>query len=325
MISKLANYTNLTKHFTPGRNGKTVDTITIHCTASASEFATAKSICDYFAKSDRECSSNYAVGGDGSIACCVDEDNRSWCTGGTKTVCGETGSMNDYHAITIETVSNLTGNIVTPKAIEATIDLCVDICLRYGKTKAVWFGDNAEKMISYKAKPNEMKFTWHRWFANKACPGAAIMDEMDYIINSINKALSSGTKTPEKSVVLYRVQLGAFVSKKYAERLRDMVRKTIASDAFITKVGDYYKVQVGAYGVYKNAVEMRQVCRDAGYKDAWITEIEIEKPVSKSVEELAAEVIAGKWGFGSERREKLTAAGYDYDAVQELVNKIMEG
>ena len=325
MISKLATYTNLNNHFTPGRNGKTVDTITIHCTASASEFVTAKSICDYFAKTDRESSPNYAVGGDGTIACCVDEENRSWCTGGTKTVCGETGSMNDYHAITIETASNLSGSIVTPKAIEATIKLCVDICRRYGKTKAIWFGDNAEKMISYKAKPNEMKFTWHRWFAKKACPGSAIMGEMGYIIDSINKALSSDTKTPEKPVVLYRLQLGAFVSKKYAERLRDDVRKTIAPDAFITKVGDYYKVQVGAYSVYKNAVEMRQVCRDAGYKDAWITEIEINKPVGKSVDELAAEVIAGKWGRGSERREKLTAAGYDYDAVQKIVNKIMEG
>ena len=40
----------------------------------------------------------------------------------------------------------------------------------------------------------------------------------------------------------------------------------------------------------------------------------------KRVDQLAAEVIAGQWGNGAERREKLTAAGYDYDAVQAAVN-----
>lgn len=37
----------------------------------------------------------------------------------------------------------------------------------------------------------------------------------------------------------------------------------------------------------------------------------------KSVEELAKEVIAGKWGNGNEHREKLQTNGYDYDAVQD--------
>ena len=43
----------------------------------------------------------------------------------------------------------------------------------------------------------------------------------------------------------------------------------------------------------------------------------------KSVEELAKEVIAGKWGNGNERREKLQANGYDYDSVQDRVNWIL--
>jgi hypothetical protein len=33
------------------------------------------------------------------------------------------------------------------------------------------------------------------------------------------------------------------------------------------------------------------------------------------VETIAKEVIAGKWGNGTERKKKLTAAGYDYSAV----------
>lgn len=44
---------------------------------------------------------------------------------------------------------------------------------------------------------------------------------------------------------------------------------------------------------------------------------------TKSVEELANEVIAGKWGNGQERKDKLTAAGYDYNAVQNKVNELL--
>lgn len=43
----------------------------------------------------------------------------------------------------------------------------------------------------------------------------------------------------------------------------------------------------------------------------------------KTVDELAAEVIAGKWGNGTDRRLRLTSAGYDYEAVQRRVNEIL--
>ena len=49
-----------------------------------------------------------------------------------------------------------------------------------------------------------------------------------------------------------------------------------------------------------------------------------KKPTKKkSVDELAQEVIAGKWGAGEERKKRLTDAGYDYHAVQNRVNEIM--
>ena len=45
----------------------------------------------------------------------------------------------------------------------------------------------------------------------------------------------------------------------------------------------------------------------------------------KSLEEIAAEVIAGEWGVGNDRRQRLTAAGYNYQEVQKLVNQILKG
>lgn len=47
----------------------------------------------------------------------------------------------------------------------------------------------------------------------------------------------------------------------------------------------------------------------------------IGKKPSKSIEDLAREVIAGKWGNGSERNEKLKKAGYDAVLVQKEVNR----
>lgn len=44
---------------------------------------------------------------------------------------------------------------------------------------------------------------------------------------------------------------------------------------------------------------------------------------SKSIEEIAKEVIAGKWGNGSERRARLQAAGYAYTTVQNKVNELL--
>ena len=45
------------------------------------------------------------------------------------------------------------------------------------------------------------------------------------------------------------------------------------------------------------------------------------QPTKKSNEEIAAEVWAGKWGTGEERKNRIQAAGYDYNTIQGLVNK----
>lgn len=45
---------------------------------------------------------------------------------------------------------------------------------------------------------------------------------------------------------------------------------------------------------------------------------------AKTVDELAQEVLDGKWGNGTDRKERLTAAGYDYSAVQAKVNALVK-
>lgn len=44
-------------------------------------------------------------------------------------------------------------------------------------------------------------------------------------------------------------------------------------------------------------------------------------PTKKSNEEIAREVISGAWGNGQDRKDRLTNAGYDYNAIQRIVNE----
>lgn len=50
-----------------------------------------------------------------------------------------------------------------------------------------------------------------------------------------------------------------------------------------------------------------------------------QKPVKKSIDEIAKEVIAGQWGNGQDRVNRLQEAGYNYEEVQNKVNQLLGG
>lgn len=189
--SPLVSYTNLTKNKTTGRKGKKIDTITIHCFVGQ---VTAKRGCDYFAETDRQCSSNYVVGKDGDIGLSVEEKNRAWTTGGEYTVNGETGSMNDYHAVTIEVASETKSPYkVTPEAYSALVKLVADIAKRNNMGELKWKNDK-----TLVGKPEEQNLTLHSWFANKSCPGKYLQDRMGDIAREANILNGIVEKTPQK-------------------------------------------------------------------------------------------------------------------------------
>ena len=59
------------------------------------------------------------------------------------------------------------------------------------------------------------------------------------------------------------------------------------------------------------------------YNEDIIKENENQGEIKKTIEELAKEVIDGKWGDGEDRKKRLEKAGYDYNAVQDRVNEIL--
>lgn len=310
--SPLVTYKRITNNKTSPRN-HAIDTITIHCIVGQ---WTAKQGCDYFATTDRECSANYVVGKDGSIGLSVEEKDRSWCS---------SSSSNDHRAITIEVASNTAHPYaVTDEAYNALIKLVADICKRNGIKKLLWKADKS--LIGQVDKQN---MTVHRWFANKSCPGEYLYSRHSDIAAKVNALLgdSAGeTAQTPTTQTLYRVQVGAYSKKANADAMLEKIKKA-GFDTYMVQVDGLYKVQVGAYSKKSNADAMAAKLKASGF-DTYIT-TKSGTAVSagtqkKSVTELAKEVIAGKWGNGSDRKNRLTQAGYDYATVQAKVNELMK-
>lgn len=85
-------------------------------------------------------------------------------------------------------------------------------------------------------------------------------------------------------------------------------------------------------GKWGNGSDRKNRLTTAGYNygevqarvDALLSGKTSSAPAKKSVDTLAKEVIRGDWGNGATRKKKLTAAGYDYAAVQKRVNELLK-
>ena len=111
---------------------------------------------------------------------------------------------------------------------------------------------------------------------------------------------------------------------------------TATTTANLTKADDIiYRVRKSAndaksqIGAYKNLDSAKALAdKNSGYS---VFEKNSGKLVytpgtgnKKTVTEIAKEVIQGKWGNGEDRKNRLTKAGYDYQAVQAEVNRLMK-
>ena len=298
--SKLISYTKISPNRTSPRNHK-IDTVTIHCVVGQCSVETLGNV---FAPTSRQASCNYGIGADGRIGMYCEEKDRSWCS---------SNAANDNRAITIEVASDTKHPYtVNAKAYAALIDLLVDICKRNGIPRLVWSTSKADR-VNHK---NGCNMTVHRDYANKSCPGEYLYSRHAQIASEVNKRLGSTDTRPQPEKVLYRVQTGAFRNKAGAEALLQQV-KAKGFDTYMVKVNGLYKVQVGAFAQKSNAIAMAAKLKAAGFSTYVVS------GGGKSVEEIAREVLQGKWGNGADRKARLEAAGYDYAEVQAKVNTLV--
>lgn len=139
------------------------------------------------------------------------------------------------------------------------------------------------------------------------------------------------TKKPAAPAAFYRVQVGAFTKKANADKKLQAVKAAGFEDAFIACVdSQLWRVQVGAFAEKANAEKRMAELKAAGFS-GYVTKLSGDPvpaapaPVQKkTVDEIAKEVIQGKWGNGSDRKKRLTEAGYDYSEVQKRVNALLK-
>ena len=178
--SSLTTYQKLSPNRTSPRTGK-VRRLTPHALAgnlSVEAALNLSSFQNYDPAAGASC--NYVIGSDGRAGLCVPETHRAWTT---------SNRANDQEAITFEISNDGKGPDwhMSDAAINAWLDLAVDIAIFYGYKKVAYYGNK-----DINGAPDEMIITLHRWWANKACPGDYFIRQLPWLVKEINKRLNDG-------------------------------------------------------------------------------------------------------------------------------------
>ena len=128
--------------------------------------------------------------------------------------------------------------------------------------------------------------------------------KLKYVDYTVEKPVEP---TPEPTKVAHKVGdvvniNGVFISSSSTKKLNPLIKK-----------GTITKIVPGAKNPYllnKGLI-------------GW-TNDECIVSTKKSVDEIAREVIQGKWGNGTDRKNKLEKAGYNYKEVQTRVNQLLK-
>ena len=312
--SNMVAYTKLSPNHS-GQRTHGIDRITPHCVVGQ---CTAEGLGDWFAKSSTQASSNYGIDKNGRVGLYVEEKNRSWCS---------SSGANDQRAVTIECASDTSEPYAMNSAVYATlIKLCVDICKRNGKKKLIWFGDK-DKTLNYSPKSDEMILTVHRWFANKSCPGNWLYARLGDLASKVTAQLGGAASTPAggSQTPVSKFPAVPFTVKVIIDdqnyrsepSMNGKVNGQTGKGVFtIMEVRDGWgRLKSGAGWIY---LENPSYCTIGNTSSSAV------KTTTKSVDTLAREVIQGKWGNGTDRKNRLTAAGYNYSAVQKRVNELLK-
>ena len=181
--------------------------------------ATAENIAKNFNVNGN--SANYVIGSDGTIISCVPEEYRAWTS---------SSEDNDTQAITVE-VCNTTGDPewrVSDAALEALINLGVDICRRHNLPGFTWTGDKNGTL------------TTHKMFWATSCPGPYLESKMPYISEQISKRIKGD------NTMVYKINLDDLKKQGYTSISFEMGAVAETPSAPTITVGSKVKIKYGA-------------------------------------------------------------------------------
>lgn len=281
----------LKKHFTKGRGGHKIDKIVVHYNAGNLTVEGCYSVWQ-----NRAASAHYQVEDDGRIGQLVWDRDTAWHCG--------VFSQNQ-RSIGIEHANRPNGTI-TEKCLDNGAHLVAALCHLYGLGRPEWL----------------VNVFPHKYFKATSCPGQIYGSQKDAYIKRAQKWYdemagggSQPAPKPEPDFSSYTVKV---------TDLPLNIRKGPGTDeeivGRITEPGIFTIVEEGTG---PGSSRWGRLKSGAGWIALDLTSKGSTAPQKKPVDEIAREVIAGKWGNGSDRKRRLKEAGYDYSAVQAAVNRMM--
>ncbi len=328
-MSSLAQgaYIAHSNNYQKGRNGHKICKFTPHIMVG---ILTGKQCAvNIFQKPNRIASANYCIGNDGDLVCNVYEEDRAYTS---------SSRSNDNQAITVEVSNCEIGGEwkISDAAWNTLVKLAVDVCRRYNFR------------LVYDGTPNG-SLTRHNMFANTSCPGKYLQSRFQELADTVNAQLDGGNipvSNPNTSKKSNEEIANEVIAGKWgngSNRFNRLAQAGYDGNAIQNIVNQKLDGSVSApkpskksnetiaqeviNGAWGNGEDRKNKLSAAGYDYNVIQSIVNQKlgtkPVSnkESNETIANEVIQGKWGNGQDRKNKLIAAGYDYNAIQAIVNR----
>lgn len=154
------------------------------------------------------------------------------------------------------------------------VQLCAEICERYGWNPLSKLPSGLYLISSHDEGRKAGLSTSHVDPSHIWDKAGLSMDKFRQDVAELMKKEQADQKTePEESGTFqdekaywYRVQVGAYKNKEYAEIHLEKIKKAGYTDAFVKKIGDYYKVQIGAFTMRENAEKLQKELEALGEK-----------------------------------------------------------
>lgn len=285
----------MNKHFSSGRCGQKIQHVVVHYNAAD---LTVEGCWQTW--QTRPASAHYQVESNGRIGQLVWDKDTAWHAGNWQENCRSIG---------IEHANRKDGTI-SDACLENGAHLVAALCRLYGLGRPQW-GVNVFP---------------HKHFVSTSCPGQIYGSQKDRYIQRAQHWYDQ--MGGEGSVA------AATASKASATALGPAYTVTVTVDALNVREGPgtgYAKTGCirdrGTYTIVEERDGWGRLKSGLGWISLAYTSRAggggSDASPAKSVDEVAREVVTGKWGNGAARRSALAAAGYDYDAVQRRVNELL--
>lgn len=344
----------LSKHFSQGRGGHKVEFIGVHHNAGNLSIQQTYNVWQ-----SRQASAHYQVDINGRIGQLVWDRDTAWALGNFD---ANQRSINIEHANNTGAAGGWT---ISEATLENGAHLVAALCKAFNLGRPVW-GQNVRphSQISPTACPGAIggaqrdaymaraQYWYDQMTGSKPAPAPqpapqpapAVGYTVKVTTNVLNIRKGAGTNfatagSVKKGEVYTIVAESAGQGASKWGKLKsgagwislDFVQKTSggSAPAAPTKKDNTTIAREVLAGKWGNGTDRKSRLQAAGYNyDAIQAEVNRlsgrgSAPARKSVDTIAREVIRGNWGSGAERKRRLQAAGYDYNAVQRRVNQLL--